>query len=234
MLTKFISIKNIGRFRNSAGSPNPQLFKHTFISGANGFGKSTLCAVLRSLHTGQPDQLIGRKSLRITEASKVELLFDTGLIRFDGGRWSEAKPSFSIFDGVFVAENVHAGEVVDVAQKRNLYRIIVGSAGVGLAERDSELAADSRARTTEISASTRSLQPHLDTGMSLETFLNLGPQADIDAEINRQEVEVAALTISTRSLRARNCRRSTFTRSRREYRKRCAERLMELPMMRSG
>ena len=47
MLTKFISIKNIGRFRNSAGSPNPQLFKHTFISGANGFGKSTLCAVLR-------------------------------------------------------------------------------------------------------------------------------------------------------------------------------------------
>ncbi|MDH2384275.1 AAA family ATPase [Bradyrhizobium sp. CER78] len=194
MLTKFISIKNIGRFRNSAGSPNPQLFKHTFISGANGFGKSTLCAVLRSLHTGQPDQLIGRKSLGTTEASKVDLLFDTGVIRFNEGRWSEAKPSFSIFDGVFVAENVHAGEVVDVAQKRNLYRIIVGSAGVGLAERDSELAADSRARTTEISASTRSLQPHLGTGMSLETFLNLEPQADIDAEIDRQEVEVAALT----------------------------------------
>lgn len=95
MLTKFISIKNIGRFRKTAGTPNPQLFKHTFISGANGFGKSTLCAVLRSLHTGQPDQLIGRKSLGITEASKVELLFDTGVIRFDGGLWSEAKPSFT-------------------------------------------------------------------------------------------------------------------------------------------
>jgi wobble nucleotide-excising tRNase len=193
MLTKFISIKNIGRFRNSAGTPNPELFKHTFISGANGFGKSTMCAVLRSLHTGQPEQLIGRKTLGVTGDSKIELLFDTGVIRFDGGRWSEAKPTFSIFDGVFVVENVHAGEIVDVAQKRNLYRIIVGSAGVGLAERDTALAAASRARTTEISASARGLQPHLPTGMSLDVFLGLEDQVDIDDEIERQEIEVAAI-----------------------------------------
>jgi wobble nucleotide-excising tRNase len=194
MLTKFISIKNIGRFRNSAGTPNPQLFKHTFISGANGFGKSTICAVLRSLHTGQADHLVGRKTLGATEASRVELLFDTGAIRFDGRGWSEPKPAFSIFDSVFVAENVHAGEVVDVAQKRNLYRIIVGSAGVGLAERDTELAAASRARTTEISASARGLQPHLAAGMSLEDFLGLENQADIDGAIDKQEVEIAALS----------------------------------------
>lgn len=194
MLTKFISIRNIGRFRNSAGTPNPQLFKHTFITGANGFGKSTICSILRSLHTGQPEQLIGRKTLGIAENSKVELLFDTGPIRFDSGRWSEAKPAFSIFDSVFVADNVHAGEVVDVAQKRNLYRIIIGSAGVGFAERDTELATDSRARTTEISASARGLQPHLGTGMSLETFLSLEEQADIDDAIDKQELEVAALS----------------------------------------
>ena len=32
MLKKIISIKNVGRFRNSATSPNPQLGKHTFIA----------------------------------------------------------------------------------------------------------------------------------------------------------------------------------------------------------
>lgn len=49
MLKKIISIKSIGRFRNSAASGNSQLAKHTFIAGANGYGKTTLCAVLLSL-----------------------------------------------------------------------------------------------------------------------------------------------------------------------------------------
>jgi hypothetical protein len=39
MLKKIISVKNVGRLRNSAMSGNPQLTKHTYIVGANGFGK---------------------------------------------------------------------------------------------------------------------------------------------------------------------------------------------------
>jgi recombinational DNA repair ATPase RecF len=73
MLKKIISIKNVGRFRNSAASGNPQLAKHTFIVGANGYGKTTLCAVLRSLQTGDPAHVLGRKTLGASDAPAIEL-----------------------------------------------------------------------------------------------------------------------------------------------------------------
>jgi ABC-type cobalamin/Fe3+-siderophores transport system ATPase subunit len=34
------------------------------LLGANGFGKTTLCAILRSLQTGDADHVIGRKTTR--------------------------------------------------------------------------------------------------------------------------------------------------------------------------
>jgi hypothetical protein len=54
MLTRVISIKNVGRFRNSAHTPNPPLAKYTLIYGADGYGKTTLCSVLRSIESGDP------------------------------------------------------------------------------------------------------------------------------------------------------------------------------------
>ncbi len=179
MLTKVISIKNVGRFRNSATTPNPQLARHTFITGANGFGKTTMCAVFRSLHTGDADHIVGRKTLGASDGISVELLFGTTPIRFDGANWSATRPTFAIFDGVFVGENVHAGEIVDVAQKRNLYRIIVGEVGVRLAVEDADLTAASRAKTSEITASTKGLQPHLAPGMALDDFLGLASVDDV-------------------------------------------------------
>jgi wobble nucleotide-excising tRNase len=155
VLKKIISVKNVGRFRNSAAPGNPQLAKHTFILGANGYGKTTLCAVLRSLQTSEPSHILGRKTLGTTDAPAIELLFDTGQIHFTAGAWSATFPTIAIFDGFFVAENVHSGEVVDIDHKRNLYRVIVGEQGVRLATEDSELAAASRAKTGQIS------QPHM-------------------------------------------------------------------------
>ena len=76
MLKKIIAIKNVGRFRNSAALGNPQLAKHTFIVGANGYGKTTICAVLRSLQTGDASHVLGRKTLGSTDAPTIELLLD--------------------------------------------------------------------------------------------------------------------------------------------------------------
>lgn len=193
MLTKIISVKNVGRFLNSATTPNPQLAKHTFIAGANGFGKTTICAVLRSLHTGDGSHIVGRKTLGASDGMSVELLFDTGPLRFNGTAWSAPRPTFAIFDGVFVGENVHAGEIVDVVQKRNLYRIIVGEVGVRLAQEDADLTAASRQKTSELTVSTRSLQPHLTSGISLDQFVALTPVEDVDAEITAQAISVEAL-----------------------------------------
>src|SRR5687768_7462547 len=125
MIRKIISVKNVGRFRNSAATPNPELAKYSFIHGANGHGKTTLCAVLRSLQGGQPAHVLGRRTLGTTEAPVIELLMGPRSVsRFDGTAWNTQFQEVAIFDGSFVAENVHAGEVVDAEQKRNLLRVI--------------------------------------------------------------------------------------------------------------
>ena len=187
MLKKIIAIKNVGRFKNSAAPGNPQLAKHTLIAGANGYGKTTLCAVLRSLQTGDASHLLGRKTLGSTTAPSVELLLESGACRFDGQAWSTPNPAIAIFDSLFVAENVHSGEVVDIEHKRNLYRVIIGAAGVKLAEEDAELAAASRAKTGEIGTSAKAIQPHVPAGMTLEAFLALSAVANIDTQIAEQE-----------------------------------------------
>src|ERR1039458_4601803 len=119
MLKKIIAIKNVGRFRNSAAPGNPQLGKFTLIHGANGFGKTTICSVLRSLNTGDASLIIGRKTLGSTGNSTVELFMESGptsfnAISFDGRVWSAESQKFAIFDGTFIGQNVYSGEVVDI------------------------------------------------------------------------------------------------------------------------
>jgi len=192
MLKKIVGIKNVGRFKNSAGTPNPQLARHTFIVGANGFGKTTVCAVLRSLRSGDASHVVGRKTLGSSDPIAIELLMTSGATRFDGAVWSATYPDIAIFDGVFVAENVHAGEVVDIDQKRNLYRIIIGEDGVRLAALDAELAAHSRTKTSEITAAARAMQPH-HPGMSIDAFLRLTADSEIEQHIlNQQRVVTSA------------------------------------------
>jgi len=193
MLKKIVAIRNVGRFRNSAAPGNPQLLRHTLILGANGYGKTTLCAVLRSLRTGDASIILGRKTLGTGEAPAVELLLDATPSRFNGAAWSAPHPAIAIFDDVFVAENVHSGEVVELDHKRNLYRVIIGEDGVRLSEGDAKLAADSRAKTGEISAAARAIQPHVPAGMKLEAFIALPATADIDVQITGQERTVAAI-----------------------------------------
>ena len=192
MLRKIVSIKNVGRFRNSAAVPNPQFARNTFIVGANGYGKTTICAVLRSLRTGDSAHVVGRKSLGVADDIAIELLLDGGLTRFDGTAWSVTHPPVAIFDGVFVAENVHSGEVVEIDHRRALYRVIIGDDGVQLAEAEAELALSSRAKTGEISAITKLIQPHVPAGMKLDGFLALPIVAEIDEQIAAQERTVEA------------------------------------------
>jgi wobble nucleotide-excising tRNase len=76
MLKKIVSVNNVGKFRKSAAGGDTALAKRTLILGANGFGKTTLCAVLRSLKTGEPSNLLGRRTLGVTDVPTVEVLYD--------------------------------------------------------------------------------------------------------------------------------------------------------------
>ena len=186
MLKKIIAINNVGRFRNSAAPANPQLAKNVQIWGANGSGKTTLCAILRSLQRNEPDYVLGRRTLGSAGALEVELLTDSGVIRFTGGRWSQALPEIAIFDATFVAENVHAGEIVDLQNRRNLYYVIIGQDGAALAKQDTRLAEESRALTSEITAASRALRSQILPGVTLDEFARLSVDPDIDAKIVEQ------------------------------------------------
>jgi wobble nucleotide-excising tRNase len=180
MLSRIITIRNVGRFRNSTATPNPVFAKHTFIFGANGFGKTTLCTVLRSVQSGDTAPVRGRTTLGAAGTPEAELLFSGGSRRLRDGQWSQINPRISIFDGEFVASNVHSGDVVDVAHRRNLYRIIVGSEGVGLAEQEQALAEEARAKQTELSTAERNVQNVMPRGMERQEFLDLAADPDVD------------------------------------------------------
>ncbi len=192
MLQKIVGIKNVGRFRNSAGSGDTTLARHSFIFGANGHGKTTICAILRSVKDNDPAHVIGRKTLGVTDAASVELLTSGGLVKFNGTAWDVAKPELAIFDSAFVTENVHSGDVVDGDQKRNLYRVIIGDAGVTLAEQEKSLAEEGRKKTAEVKNAATALQSHMD-GMKLEDFLGLQQIDDIDQKIAAQESALTAI-----------------------------------------
>lgn len=193
MLRKIISIQNVGKFRNSAAIGNPELERHTLILGANGFGKTTICAVLRSLQSGDPDHIMCRKTLGVDDTPIVELLLPDGMSRFDGAAWSAPYSALAIFDGVFVSENVHSGEVVNLDHKRNLYRVIIGAEGVRLAQEDTRLAMESREKTGQITTAAAGIQPHVPAGMTLAQFIAVAADPEIDAKIAEQEVNVEAV-----------------------------------------
>lgn len=193
MIKKFIAIKNVGKFKNTASPGTPELREFTFIFGPNGYGKTTLGAVLRSLQSGEAEHIMGRRTLSSSDLPSVEFLLTSGLTRFNGKAWSQTDSSITIFDGEFVAENVHSGEAVGITHRRNLYRVIIGEEGTSLAEQDAQLANESRRKTIEISAAKRGLESHIPAGMSIETFTNLPNPTDLELLIRKQEQEVLAL-----------------------------------------
>ena len=194
MLRKIISVKNVGRFLNSATAGNPELSRYTFIQGANGFGKTTLCAILRSLKSGNPDYISGRRTLGLQEQPIVELLFsDQRTARFDKTTWNITYPELAIFDFMFVSENVHSGETVEIDHRRNLFNVIIGEEGVRLGKENANLAKKSRQKTGKITAIGETIKAHIPEGTTLDDFLALPDDPQIDNLIAEQKQLVEAV-----------------------------------------
>ncbi len=155
MLERIVSIKNVGRFQNCAAVGDVTFRRFTLGFAENGRGKTTLCAILRSLSTNTPALIVGRKTLGSMEEPEVELRLDIGTVTFQNGAWNTTFPDIAIFDGVYVSENVFAGDVVDTAHRRNLYRIIIGAPGVMLAKHLNDLDERIKGKTAEIRVNRR-------------------------------------------------------------------------------
>lgn len=193
MLRKFISIKNVGRFLSYSAGGDVELKRYNLFLAENGRGKTTLCAILRSLDTGDAAIVKGRATLGATGGPDIRILRADGQTAvFADGAWNAALPGFAIFDSTFIAENVYSGDAVALDQRRRLYGVIVGKVGADLARRIDELDSAGREKSTEIREKRAAVQA-IAQGLTPDAFVVLPADAAIDEKIQAKEDEFAAI-----------------------------------------
>lgn len=193
MLRKFVSIKNVGRFVSYGASGDVELKRYNLIFAENGRGKTTLCALLRSLQSGDCAHVIGRTTLGAAGSPEAEILTTSGMITFRQGAWSATVPDIAIFDSTFVSENVHSGDVVHIGHRRSLYSVIVGKQGVDLAQQINGLDGKSRAKAAEIAEKAAAVLTFAPRGMTVDAFIALEEDAAITDKIEAKERELDAV-----------------------------------------
>ena len=192
MLSKIVAIKNIGRFRSYTASGNVKLKRNTIILGGNGHGKTTLCAILRSLQANDPSHILGRQSVDAKESPTVKLIAGGKVNEFDGGSWKSEYSRLAVFDSEFVNQNIYSGDVVDLGHKRNLYQVIIGEAGVRLASEEFDTSKRSRGKTREITAIENRIMRYIPLGIRLSDFIGLPSDPNIADQIKNQERNLRA------------------------------------------
>ena len=75
MLSEIKFIQSIGRFETARPTPGATFGPCTLVFGENGWGKSTLADILRSLTTNNPSILAGRATLAADAPPKAVLRF---------------------------------------------------------------------------------------------------------------------------------------------------------------
>lgn len=195
MLRKINIIENVGRFEKACPTQNVRLDKCTLLYGENGWGKSTIADILRSLTRNDPEIVIGRKTLAGGPNQKISLQFDAGQANFDGHNWNGTKPRLAVFDSIFVNDNVYSGDTVSAEHLRRQYGLVVGEAGVQLVHQIVALDAENtennkkiRALEAELTAGLKGIGP---ASIALSDFEALEQNENIENALKDKQTEVS-------------------------------------------
>lgn len=155
MLQKLKAVEEIGRFRKLTHKAEP-LTKLSLVFGRNGYGKSTLCSILRSAADGKADHITSRRRLGAVNDSRVESVWASGAtIAYGAGRWNGCPGKIHIFDQEYVSKNLHVGDSVTRDNKRSLLPVVLGDQGVLLADKVVALDREQREIDEELKAQSR-------------------------------------------------------------------------------
>lgn len=190
MIEKIISIRNIGRFTNCCPRGDVAFRKLVLLFAENGRGKTTLCAILRSLQSGCSEFISKRKALGTTDSASVQIRVGGNTVSFSSNGWSATHPDIAIFDSAFIHDNVYAGDYVGHEHKKNLYRIIVGAHGVQLARQIEELDSRIRDANRDINTKKDTASRNLPNGISFDTYLEWQPVEDVEIKIQQKKAEI--------------------------------------------
>jgi wobble nucleotide-excising tRNase len=131
MLSKILEVEKVGRFERLEAS-RVTFTRVMLVFGENGWGKSTLADLLRSVTTGAAEIVGGRETLASAGAQKIRLLFERTLAEYTAGAWAGHKPTIAVYDQCFINDNVYSGDAVSLEHLKRQYGIVIGSTGVSL------------------------------------------------------------------------------------------------------
>ena len=187
-------IQNIGRFEKGQSVADAKFGPCTLVFGENGWGKSTLADLLRSLTMNNPNIVIGRKTLAGGPEQKAVMRFGDQRAVFEDGVWSGIRPRIAVFDSVFVNENVFSGDVVTNEHMKKQYGMVVGEEGVRRMRRIVELDNENRENNSqlqvveaELDGIWRAIGPE---GMTRNEFLALEAISNVDTKMEAKEGQV--------------------------------------------
>lgn len=133
MLLKINSIDEVGRF-SALRHKGEQFSRLTLVFARNGYGKSTICSILRSASDNEPNFVLARRRLGATKETRIQTTWSNNLtVTFSNGRWNTTPSKVLIFDQEYIAQNIYIGEHVTQNNKRGLLPVILGEKGVSLA-----------------------------------------------------------------------------------------------------
>ena len=194
ILTEIRVIKNIGRFAEAKSMPGVRLGHCTLVFGENGWGKSTLADVLRSIATKNPAIVRGRQTLGVDIEQIAVFGFGNHTVRFDGSNWVGHTPMIAVYDSAFINDNVFSGDQVSAEHLKNQYGLVVGEEGVRRIRRIVEIDGENRDCNAKIKAAEQeivALMRGQKLGMKIDDFIALRPIPTIETLIASKSAEIS-------------------------------------------
>jgi wobble nucleotide-excising tRNase len=194
MINKLQLLRNIGLFDSVSVGANISLAPLTLVYAENGRGKTTLAAILRSLATGDPVPIRERRRLAALQPPHVVLDCDGGPppAMFQNNAWNRTVPNMTVFDDVFVDQNVYSGLAVGPGHRQNLHELILGAQAVVLNQQLQEIVERIEAHNSELRNKAAAIPAAERDTLSVDDFCALPSRADIEAALQVSERNLAA------------------------------------------
>lgn len=167
--------------------------------------------MFRSLDTGNPAYVIGRKKLGSDIQPEIVFSLEGGqTTRFQDEQWHgrDNCPPIHVYDDRFVAENVFIGHHISVNQRRNLYGLVIGDQAIELKQAVDTAEQQLNKSTTELNTTRDNLARLIPTGHTIESFRNLVIEDDIETTIAEVTKELRLAEQAKTKVEAIRSRRS--------------------------
>ena len=199
MFLKLDELQEIGRFA-SLKHKAPHFAQLSLVYARNGYGKSTMSAVVRSAAENKPEYISARRKLDATNPCLVKSTWALGSVNFNGGTWSGATPKTYVFDQDFVQQNVHVGDSVTRDIKRSLLPVVLGEEGVKLGRKVVDLDQEQRECATTRKEQANQIKQRHPSIDNVGAYCSVPIPADIDTRVAAaaRAEELARQTVAVR------------------------------------